>query len=169
VLLFNLDEMRDAGCTDAIVAYARDRVLRWPDQDALNVVLGGRCVALHPRWNCMNSLFMLPEASAVFGSAVVHAARAEPAIVHFEGPAVTKPWHYLSKHPYRRSYEGHREATPWPDVDVGGRTLVNRVLRPLPAAATLSLLAGAARVRAQARARMTALQGPTTLSRSDRL
>jgi len=169
VLLFNLDEMRRGGCTDAIVRYARDKRLRWPDQDALNVVLGERCLALHPRWNCMNSLFMLPEANAVFGAAVVDDACARPAIVHFEGPAVTKPWHYLSKHAYRLSYVGHREATPWPDVDVGGRTLVNRVLRPLPVAATMSLLTGAARVRAQARARMTALQGPTALSRSDRL
>lgn len=98
----------------------------------------------------MNSLYLLPEATAVFGAEVVREACTHPAIVHFEGPALAKPWHYLNKHPFRRAYAAHRAATPWPDVPVTGRTFGNRLLRPLPTKLTLGVLrrAGIARRRA---------------------
>jgi lipopolysaccharide biosynthesis glycosyltransferase len=147
VLLFNLDEMRAGDCTARITRYARGERLRWPDQDALNAILGTRCRSLHPRWNCMNSLFLLPEATDVFGAKVVREARAHPAIVHFEGPVLAKPWHYLSKHPFRRAYLEHRAATPWPDAPMTGRTLGNRLLRPLPPRVTLGVLRGVAIAR----------------------
>jgi lipopolysaccharide biosynthesis glycosyltransferase len=169
VLLFNLAAMRADGCTDRIVAYARNQTLRWPDQDALNVVLGARCRSLAPRWNCMNSVFLLPEAEALFGADAARLARDNPAIVHFEGPVLAKPWHYLSKHPYRWAYASHRAATPWPDIALTGRTWGNRLLKPLSARATMTVLSEVQRRRGQARARITALHGPTTLSRSERL
>jgi lipopolysaccharide biosynthesis glycosyltransferase len=140
VLLFNLDEMRAGDCTARIVSYARGERLRWPDQDALNAILGRRCRSLHPRWNCMNAVFLLPEATDVFGATAVRDARARPAIVHFEGPGLAKPWHYLSKHPFRRAYLEHRAASPWPDVPMTGRTFGNRLLKPLPTTATLEVL-----------------------------
>jgi lipopolysaccharide biosynthesis glycosyltransferase len=140
VLLFDLARMRDDGCTQQIVRMAKNEPLLWPDQDALNVVLGGRQVTLHPRWNAMNSLFLLREAQATFGAETVRDACARPAIVHFEGPALSKPWHYLNKHPYRAEYLRHRRATPWPDVAVEGRTWSNRLLRPLPTRAAMEVL-----------------------------
>ena len=140
VLLLNLEAMRADRCTDRIVEYARSESLQWPDQDALNVVLGSRCILLHPRWNCMNSLYVFPEASDVFAAGQVDEACPRPAIVHFEGPQFMKPWHYLSKHPYRATYLAHRAATPWPDMHIQGRTLRNRVLRPLPTATRLLVL-----------------------------
>ena len=95
----------------------------------------------------MNSVFLLTEAADVFGGDVVREARHHPAIVHFEGPVLAKPWHYLSKHPFRRTYAEHRAATPWPEVPVTGRTLGNRLLRPLPTRVTLGVLRGVAEVR----------------------
>jgi lipopolysaccharide biosynthesis glycosyltransferase len=132
VLLFNLEKMRADDCTHRIVEFARGRDLLWVEQDALNVVLGTKRVPLHPRWNCMNSLFFFPQARQVFGSEVVRQAIRTPAIVHFEGPELAKPWHYLSRHPYRRTYKRHRSMTPWPDIVVEGRTWPNRLLKPLP-------------------------------------
>lgn len=130
VLLFNLDRMRADGVTEAILECARTRPLIWPDQDALNLVLGGSRLPLDPRWNCMNVLFY--GAAATIGAEVARAAVARPAILHFEGPQMAKPWHYLNRHPRRAAYFAHRSATPWPDVDIEGRTLTNRALRPLP-------------------------------------
>ncbi|MCU1427040.1 MAG: LPS:glycosyltransferase [Actinomycetia bacterium] len=167
VLLFNLAAMRAGDCTARIVRFAREETLLWPDQDALNVVLGGNCVHLHPRWNCMNSLFLFPQARAIFGPEVVRAACAEPAIVHFEGPELAKPWHYLSKHPYRHAYLAHRAATPWPDVEIEGRTLRNRVLRPLPTPAALAVLGKWLRLRAAADQRLTHLTRRTRLGDPD--
>jgi lipopolysaccharide biosynthesis glycosyltransferase len=159
VLLFNLAAMRDEDCTRRIVEHARGTPLLWPDQDALNVVLGARRVVLHPRWNCMNSMMLLPYARDVFPSEVLDAARRDPGIVHFEGPELAKPWHHLSKHPYRSAYMAHRAATPWPDIEIEGRTLVNRVLRPLPTWTTIRLLVRARTARARVASKLRSWRG----------
>ncbi|MFP5306033.1 MAG: glycosyltransferase family 8 protein [Gammaproteobacteria bacterium] len=138
VLLIDLDAWRREDCAGRILALARDPAARlvWPDQDALNTVLAGRWHALHPRWNCQNSLFFFRHAAEVFGAAQVAEATRCPGILHFEGGALAKPWHYLCKHPLRERYRTHRAATPWPLLQTEGRTFGNRLLRPLP----LSLL-----------------------------
>lgn len=135
VLLMNLARMREERCQAAVLDYGRRQggTLVWPDQDALNVVLGGKRAPLHPRWNCQNTLFYFPRrSSAVFGADVVREAVRAPAIVHFEGPALAKPWHFLCKHPLRAEYWRHRAATPWPAADLEGRTWPNRILRLVP-------------------------------------
>jgi lipopolysaccharide biosynthesis glycosyltransferase len=159
VLLLNLAVMREEGSTRRIVEFARTRPLLWPDQDALNVVLGERRVALHPRWNCMNSMIVLPYARDVFPPEVLDEARRDPGIVHFEGPELGKPWHHLSKHPYRAAYMRHRAATPWPDVAIEGRTFVNRALRPLPTYTTIRVLVRARTARARTAARIRSWRG----------
>jgi lipopolysaccharide biosynthesis glycosyltransferase len=116
VLLLNLELMRRDACTVALRECARrnlDRLL-WPDQDALNLVLGERRIALHPRWNLMNSIRNFPWAADLLDQAEIAEAIAQPAIVHFEGPAQNKPWHVLCEHPARSIYEAHRGRTPWP-------------------------------------------------------
>lgn len=141
-LLIDLDAWRASGCGGHIAELAREHPerLQFPDQDALNLALASSRLALHPRWNCQNSIFYFSGANDVFGASAVAEARSHPAIVHFEGPELAKPWHYLSKHPYRSAYLSHRAHTPWPDVRVEGKTLGNRLLRPLPSAATARFL-----------------------------
>jgi lipopolysaccharide biosynthesis glycosyltransferase len=130
VVLMNLEQMRRDGSSRALLDYAVAHApeLAWPDQDALNVVLGRRRVPLHPRWNCMNSVLMFPWAADVFGEEAVAEARARPAIRHFEGPTINKPWHYGSESPMREVYFEHRRQTPWPRCRIEGRTPRN-VLR----------------------------------------
>jgi lipopolysaccharide biosynthesis glycosyltransferase len=125
VVLFNLELMRRDGATERLrqCGQARRDELWWPDQDALNLVLGSRRVPLHPRWNCMNSLMEFPWSVYVFGRRAVAEARESPAIRHFEGPARNKPWHYLCPTDMRAPYLEHRRHTPWPDVRLEGRTL----------------------------------------------
>jgi len=132
VLLMNLDEMRRDGCTARMLDYARsDPEIEWPDQDTLNVVLGERRLALHPRWNVMNSMVRFPWAADVFGEEVLAEALRNPAIRHFEGPAQNKPWHYLCDGDLRAAYFEHRRATPWPEVELEERTLRNAARRQL--------------------------------------
>ncbi len=123
VLLVDLDRMRTDGMADAVLDYARANApnLLWRDQDALNVVMGEGRVALHPRWNCMNSVMEFEEASRVFGPEAVEDARRRPAIRHFEGPSINKPWHRLADPPSQRLYRAYRRETPWPRVAVRGR------------------------------------------------
>jgi lipopolysaccharide biosynthesis glycosyltransferase len=160
VLLLNLARMRAEDCTARIVRYAQGQQLLWPDQDALNVVLGPAHVDLHPRWNAMNSLFVLRQAQDVFGAAVVDEACRDPAIVHFEGPEIGKPWHYLSKHPFRAEYLAHRAQTPWPAAEVVGRTLPNRLLKPLPTRAALEVIGRYEWLRAVVGSRVRGLRAP---------
>jgi lipopolysaccharide biosynthesis glycosyltransferase len=116
VLLMNLEAMRRDGCSEALIECARSRLdeLLWPDQDALNIVLGARRLALHPRWNLMNSILKFPWAEDFFPPGAIGGAVQRPGIIHFEGPAENKPWHVLSENPFRDAYREHRRQTPWP-------------------------------------------------------
>jgi lipopolysaccharide biosynthesis glycosyltransferase len=132
VLLLNLEQMRNYRFTEAIYALARNRSseLDWPDQDALNLAVGGRWLPLHPRWNVMNSMVFHPElARATLGAAEVDRALAAPAIRHFEGPGFNKPWHAQHERPGRRLYRLHRRATPWPRYSFDGDTRWRRIKR----------------------------------------
>lgn len=131
VLLLHLDELRRDRAMEAVRDYARShREILWPDQDALNVVLGERRLALEPRWNCMNSLLAYDYAEQVFDPAELERARRDPAIRHFEGPGINKPWHYLYPLDRGELYREHRRGTPWPRVRQTGLTPAN-VLRRL--------------------------------------
>lgn len=127
VLLMNLEALRRDRFADTLRAYALANVERldWPDQDALNVVLGGRRLPLHPRFNVMNSTLLFESAADVYGAEALAEARREPVIRHFEGPAHSKPWHLLCDRPHRELYFEHRRRTPWPRVRREGVTAAN--------------------------------------------
>lgn len=131
VMLFDLAAMRAERTQEQIVECAGSRPdLLWPDQDALNMVLGGRRLPLHPSWNCMNSTLTFASAGDVYGAEAVAEAAARPAIRHFEGPIMNKPWHLLCDHPHRERYWRHRRATPWPlaiPTGVSPRNLWRRI------------------------------------------
>ena len=132
VLLMNLEQMRRDRRTQALLEYSRANAERlvWRDQDALNVVLGERRVRLHPRWNYMNS-FRWEHAADALGAEALAEAHASPAIRHFEGPDMNKPWHYMCEWDLKERYEEHRRATPWPRYRPDGRTARNVVRKRL--------------------------------------
>lgn len=142
VILFQLDRMREERSTVELVKYALDRrdQLVWPDQDALNVVFAGRWHPLHPRWNAQNSLWSWRDwAIDVFGPCTVDEAVDDPAIRHFEGPNVAKPWHYLCPAPHRDVYRKTLALTPWADQPLQDRTLLTRLIALLPGDRRLDL------------------------------
>jgi lipopolysaccharide biosynthesis glycosyltransferase len=111
VLLMDLAAMRREGTTGALLDCVAERgaELEWPDQDALNIVLGERRLELHPRWNATNAL-ALPGAREAYGRRGRRAARRSPGIRHFEGPGENKPWHPDCPFPQAKLYWKHREA-----------------------------------------------------------
>jgi lipopolysaccharide biosynthesis glycosyltransferase len=121
VLFMNLAEMRRDACTDALLDYGRRNAatLEWRDQDALNVVLGGRRLELHPRWNVMNSFFLFSGNVGLRRRWRLWQARRNPAIRHFEGPDALKPWHAGCEQSLRELYLEHRRQTPWPELTPG--------------------------------------------------
>lgn len=135
VLLMDLAMMREERSTSELFAFVRNATtLLWPDQDALNAVFAGRWRRLHPRYNTMNSFWTWRDwAGEVFGPDLLDEARTNPAILHFEGPSLSKPWHYLCEHPWRESYRRALARTPWSDTPLEETNMWTRVIARLPA------------------------------------
>jgi lipopolysaccharide biosynthesis glycosyltransferase len=137
VLLMDLDVMRREGCTEELLRYANDNrdALLWPDQDVLNAVFAGRWMSLHPRWNVQNSFWSWADwALDVFSAADLREAMTSPRIRHFEGPSLSKPWHYLCPLPGRMEYRAVLAETPWANRPLEDRTVATRLIRMLPRA-----------------------------------
>jgi lipopolysaccharide biosynthesis glycosyltransferase len=133
VLVTDLAAWRAADASERMIRFATSRPLPWFDQDALNVVFAGQWKALDARWNAMNSLWTWPSfADDTYGGPEADAARQRPAILHFEGPLVVKPWHFLSPHPWRAAYRETLGQTAWADVPLAERTLATRAIARLP-------------------------------------
>jgi len=135
VLLLQLERMRGERSTDELVDYAvrHQKTLTWNDQDALNVIFNERWHALHPRWNAQNNLWSWRDwAMDVFGSEILDDAVSAPAIRHFEGPSVAKPWHYLCPAPHRDLYLQMLTQTPWAGTPMQDRTPSTLAIRLLP-------------------------------------
>ena len=135
VLVMDLAAMRSDGTVRVITDYVREHGTRlaWFDQDARNVTFAGTWHHLHPRWNTQNSLRTWADwATEVFGSDTRAEAVDHPAILHFEGPAVCKPWHLLCDHPLRDRYLQTLARTPWAGQPVEGATPLNRMISHLP-------------------------------------
>jgi lipopolysaccharide biosynthesis glycosyltransferase len=135
VLVMDLAAMRREGTVSSITDYVAEHGTRlaWFDQDALNVAFAGRWHHLHPRWNTQNSLRTWSQwSAAVFGPEARAEALANPAILHFEGPPICKPWHLLCDHPSRDRYLRTLARTPWAAQPVEGATPLNRMISRLP-------------------------------------
>lgn len=134
VLIIDLARWRAENTSPALVRYAVEHSTNaWWDQDALNVIFAERWLPLPPRWNAMNSLWWWSKwADGTYGSQPAQQARADPAIVHFEGPNIAKPWHYLNDHPMRDDYRAAIQRTPWRDTPLQERTAITWLIKRLP-------------------------------------
>jgi lipopolysaccharide biosynthesis glycosyltransferase len=132
VLLMDLDRMRAEQSSEQLLKAAADlrESLIWPDQDALNLVFSSRWLPLHPRWNTQNSFWGWRHwAVEIFGEALLEEAISHPAIRHFEGPGISKPWHYLCPYPGREQHRAVLAETPWGDIPLEDRTAATWFVR----------------------------------------
>jgi lipopolysaccharide biosynthesis glycosyltransferase len=123
VMLMDLVLMRseDFGRRTRDLAASSDRPeFRHADQDALNMLFTGRWTPLDPIWNCSTSI-LLPYVSGAkwaddmhYEPGVLERAARSPAIVHFEGAKVLRPWHRRCFNPFTDLYRYYRSTTPWP-------------------------------------------------------
>lgn len=92
VLLLDLAAWRRLRLAEACRAFIRGRRLQWPDQDALNVVVGNDYVPLDARWNTMVAALENMAAGPMTNVQAELQARwrADPWIVHYTG--TRKPW-----------------------------------------------------------------------------
>ncbi|KEF42979.1 MAG: hypothetical protein ER33_03675 [Cyanobium sp. CACIAM 14] len=130
-MLINLALWRENNILRSGLEFARthpERIKHW-DQDVLNSLLEARWQPLDWRWNALPHLWMHPDYTdpATPLGHQAEAARARPAVIHFAGSGVAKPWHHRCTHPWRHRYLEIREQTPWaglpleeaPDTSLG--------------------------------------------------
>lgn len=135
VMLMNLGAMRAERFGPRALALGHERHAEFifNDQDVMNVLTEGRWVHLHPRWNAMSYLWLMPNSSdRAYPDLDRSSARASPAVVHFEGFQTVKPWFYRSVHPLRFLYRDIRAGTPWPLEHLERKTVSGVLLRTLP-------------------------------------
>jgi len=135
VLLMDLDRMRAEQSSRQLLKAAADLGDRlvWPDQDALNFVFARRWLTLHPRWNAQNIFWAWRQwAVEVFGEASLEEAIRRPGIRHFEGPGLSKPWHYLCPYPGRKEHRAFLAETPWADIPLEDKTAATWLLKLFP-------------------------------------
>jgi lipopolysaccharide biosynthesis glycosyltransferase len=154
VLLMDLELLRRRGTAAELLRCVHERgdELLWVDQDALNLVLGDDWHELPPRWNAQNSLWSWrPWAVDVLGAEAVDDAVRTPAVLHFEGPWLCKPWHYLCTHPFVDRYRRVHADTPWGGTPLTDRTVATRAIRRLPAARQVPAYVRLVRLRRRVR------------------
>lgn len=133
VMLMELDRMRAEGVQmqwlDILDQY--EGVLRFPDQDILNISLQKRVKGLHPKWNWPakhTRRTMLPQGSnwGEMGKAAALEAALQPAILHFWGNP--KPTQYnciFQRNLYRRIWL----QSPWREVAYSGKNRWKYILK----------------------------------------
>ena len=112
VILINLDAWRKSDAAAHICSWIMNHhhVIKYPDQDALNVVLAGKVAEIHLRWNLQVPLID-PVKYGWGCTREMAEAVVDPAIVHF----VTnrKPWLREYPLPYQDLYLRYLAETPW--------------------------------------------------------
>lgn len=93
VALIDIGEWRRRRCTERLIAELRDPSGPNPlgDQDIIVRVLNDEIVPLPCRWNYLSQYFLLDR-------------RLKPAIYHFSGNTLGRPWYTSSRHPLRGEY-----------------------------------------------------------------
>ena len=119
VLLFNLKYWRknntEKACFDCIRHNAD--ILRWHDQDTLNIVLCGHVSYLPLKYNLQTGFlykrYMFEQYPADFRQKVWDAI-ASPVVIHFSGSS--KPWHSrVSSHPFSNYFWKYQKMSLWND------------------------------------------------------
>ena len=117
VLVINLDKWRSNNTTNQVLNYVESKQykLRWPDQDALNVLLVNQWKKVDPRWNQMHKVYSYDSWTninlKVDLSEIISDLIENPLIIHFSSSP--KPWEIGCKHPRKSDFFLYLSRTAW--------------------------------------------------------
>ena len=105
VTLIDLDEWRRRHCTERLMEELKSPHGRNPlgDQDVIVRVLNDETVELDRRWNFLSQY-------------ILYNRREKPAIYHFSGNTLGRPWFTSSRHPLREAYKKAAVEAGLPEV-----------------------------------------------------
>ena len=116
VILINLHYWRTSnvlkqGC-QIINQYSEN--LKFWDQDVLNILFKSKWLRISSTWNATYGIFMEDlNINELMPGEDLDNLRSDPAIVHFAGAGISKPWHYYCDRPFKDLYRKYLQHTPW--------------------------------------------------------
>ncbi len=119
-MVIDLDHWRRSNILSTGLEFARthpERIKHW-DQDVLNSLLEGHWLPLDWRWNALPHLWLNPDYADPDRPHAdqAQATRERPAVIHFAGSGVAKPWNHRCSHPWRQQYRALQQQTPWAHI-----------------------------------------------------
>lgn len=112
VMLMNVPLWVEQGITDQVIEVllaGGKRDLRFPDQDALNIVLDGRVHYTEQKWNLLCGLIGDLENGVTRMKPLD-----DPRLIHFAG--AVKPWNDWCRHESRDLFYKYHQMSPWSDL-----------------------------------------------------
>jgi lipopolysaccharide biosynthesis glycosyltransferase len=117
VMLVNIDLWKTEDMSKKTLDFIEknpEKIHYW-DQDALNATCYDNCIYLDKKWNVQTHDFDDTKNKGKLYS--------ETSILHFTG--MSKPWHYINKHPYKKVYYRYLKKTPWKNYKPEDKTIGN--------------------------------------------
>ena len=118
VMLFNLDYWRAASLSDNCIAFLHDnpQICKYPDQDAMNCVIGDDVKYTDYRFNFQANMFEKKEALMLHYSKweEIEKWKVSPVVIHYTG--MIKPWYEESTHPMNDRFVKYKSKSPWKAV-----------------------------------------------------
>lgn len=115
ILLMNLDSLRENNIPEKLQDWtiANKDSVKWPDQDAINVVLEDKILYLGLAWNFQ---YFLDDSEMDFNPEEFERAKQNPKIVHYIG--YIKPWEGKIKRMYGDLYFKYLKLTPYKNYKI---------------------------------------------------
>ena len=127
VMLINNKKWKEDKVSERVISFVAENpdVVEFVDQCGLNAVINGNWKKIELKYNQQSVIFTqkFKDFLNVFSSNELDEARSNPIIIHYTGS--TKPWHYLSTHPYKDTYWRYLKMSPYMGHKQQGITLGN--------------------------------------------
>jgi len=134
IMLINNKKWKTSGLSKTVVNYVSNnkKVIRFPDQDALNGVIDGNWKQLPLKYNQQSVIFDSAFAGNYncFSEYEIQEAKQNPVIIHYTGSS--KPWHFRNHHPYKYLYWKYLQKTPFKWYIPEDLTIINIIKWIIP-------------------------------------
>lgn len=125
IMVINLAMWRQTALNKRLADFILNNaaIIKYWDQDALNVVCKDQWKPLLPKYNLQKALLYFNKDAITYTLTDIKDAVAHPVIIHFTGKS--KPWDYMDDHPMKKEYYKYLAKTPWRGYKPADKTIVN--------------------------------------------
>ena len=134
IMLINNKKWKTSKLSKNVINYVNEyrKIIKFPDQDALNGVIDGDWKQLPLKYNQQAIIFdnEFEDNYDCFSEQELLEAKQNPTIIHYTGSS--KPWHFRNHHPYKYLYWNYLRRTPFKWYIPEDLTIVNIVKGMIP-------------------------------------